>query len=83
MEELTPSQLDAILPTLQVLARSSPKDKNILASDNDYTLLPLIFHILCLQVRRLNGNLPRTAAEWQEEHPDNDWGTERDKLLPG
>lgn len=30
--KLTPKQLDAILPTLQVLARSSPTDKHILVS---------------------------------------------------
>ena len=61
---LTPDQLDLLLPRLAVLARSSPKDKNIL-------------------VRRLNGNLPATRAEWEEEHPGASWDTEREVLLPG
>ena len=30
--KLTPAQLDAILPTLQVLARSSPDDKHTLVT---------------------------------------------------
>ena len=61
---LTPGEVDAILPRLVVLARSSPKDKNIL-------------------VRRLNGNLPESKAEWEEEHPGRSWEDERDLLLPG
>jgi hypothetical protein len=36
---LTPSQLDEILPSLQVLARSSPEDKHLLVSRlNGHTL---------------------------------------------
>lgn len=61
---LTPAQLDEVLPLLAVLARCSPRDKNIF-------------------VRRLNGNLPRTAAEWAMDHPGCDWVTQRDLLLPG
>jgi magnesium-transporting ATPase (P-type) len=61
---LTPKQLDSVLPHLVVLARSAPKDKNIL-------------------VRRLNGNLPATQKEWEEEHPDANWETDKDVLLPG
>lgn len=60
----TPAEIDLLLPTLAVMARSSPKDKNVL-------------------VRRLNGNLPATRAEWEEEHPGANWDTERDLLLPG
>ena len=44
---MTPKEVDAILPRLKVMARSSPRDKNML-------------------VRRLNGNLPRNAAEWEK-----------------
>lgn len=63
--KLTPKQLDAILPKLQVLARSSPDDKHTL-------------------VTRLNGhNLPTTEEEWVEQHPECDWLTQRDLLLPG
>ena len=61
---LTPAALDAVLPRLTVLARSSPNDKN------------------CL-VRRINGNLPATQKEWEEDHPGRSWDTERDALLPG
>ena len=61
---LTPAALDALLPSLAVLARSAPKDKNFL-------------------VRRLNGNLPATQREWEEEHPDASWEADRDVLLPG
>jgi hypothetical protein len=51
-------------PALAVIARCSPRDKNML-------------------VRRLNGALPRTRAEWEAEHPENAWDTHRDLLLPG
>jgi magnesium-transporting ATPase (P-type) len=35
-------------------------------------------------VTRLNGRaLPRNEEEWKEAHPDNDWDTERNLLLPG
>ncbi len=62
--KLTPAQLDARLPTLQVLARSSPEDKLLLVS-------------------RLNGRLPKDEKEWKEKHPDGNWKTQRDLLLPG
>jgi P-type Ca2+ transporter type 2C len=63
--KMKPSELDELLPRLQVLARSSPEDK--------YTL-----------VSRLNGNaLPATQAEWEQLHPQHDWETEKDLLLPG
>jgi magnesium-transporting ATPase (P-type) len=29
-------------------------------------------------VRRLNGNLPTKKEEWAEDHPDDDWETQRD-----
>ena len=61
---LSPAAMDALLPRLSVLARSSPKDKNIL-------------------VRRLNGNLPHTREEWEAEHPERNFDTERNGLLPG
>ena len=61
---LTPSSLDELLPLLAVMARSSPKDKNML-------------------VRRLNGNLPRNREDWEAEHPDASWDTQRELLLPG
>jgi calcium-translocating P-type ATPase len=38
--KLTPSQLDAILPKLQVLARSSPEDKHILVQRLNGGLMP-------------------------------------------
>jgi P-type Ca2+ transporter type 2C len=63
--KMTPAQLDAILPKLQVLARSSPDDKHTL-------------------VTRLNGKaLPKNEEEWKEHHPDNNWETERNLILPG
>ena len=38
-------------------------------------------HIL---VQRLNGGLmPETEEEWLEAHPNRDYATERDLLLPG
>jgi len=61
---LTPAAVDALLPSLSVMARSSPKDKNIL-------------------VRRLNGALPSSQADWEGEHPGCDWATQKDLLLPG
>jgi len=51
---MTPKQVDAILPRLKVMARSSPRDKNLL-------------------VRRLNGSLPKTEAEWNKEHADAEY----------
>lgn len=38
--KLTPSQLDAVLPKLQVLARSSPEDKHILVERLNGGLMP-------------------------------------------
>ena len=34
-------------------------------------------------VRRLNGNLPHNEEKWKLDHPDGDWATQRDELLPG
>jgi haloacid dehalogenase-like hydrolase len=34
-------------------------------------------------VRRLNGNLPHNEEKWKLDHPDSDWNTDRDRLLPG
>jgi len=35
-------------------------------------------------VTRLNGKaLPRNEEEWKEHHPDNNWETERNLILPG
>lgn len=35
-------------------------------------------------VSRLNGKaLPATRAEWEQLHPQHNWDTERDILLPG
>jgi magnesium-transporting ATPase (P-type) len=63
--KMTPSELDQVLPKLQVLARSSPDDKHTL-------------------VTRLNGKaLPRNEEEWKEMHPDRNWETERNLVLPG
>jgi len=62
--KLSPAQLDKKLPTLQVLARSSPDDKLLLVS-------------------RLNGRLPKDEKEWKEKHPEGNWKTQRDLLLPG
>lgn len=39
--KLTPAQLDAILPNLQVLARSSPQDKNLLVQRLNGSHLPV------------------------------------------
>ena len=38
--KLTPAQLDAILPKLQVLARSSPEDKHVLVERLNGSLMP-------------------------------------------
>lgn len=63
--KMTPAQIDAILPNLQVMARSSPEDKNWL-------------------VKRLNGNLPRTEAEWKKDHPGADFTEANQRnLSPG
>eukprot|EP00753_Platysulcus_tardus_P006997 PLAT14760.1.p2 GENE.PLAT14760.1~~PLAT14760.1.p2 ORF type:complete len:1060 (-),score=639.07 PLAT14760.1:215-3394(-) len=62
---MTPAELDAVLPKLQVLARSSPEDKHTL-------------------VTRLNGKgLPQNREQWEAEHPDLSWDTDRDTTLPG
>ena len=29
------------------------------------------------------GNLPKTQAEWEKEHPDHTWAEHKDLLLPG
>jgi len=63
--DMTPEQLDRVLPRLQVLARSSPTDKHTL-------------------VVRLNGvKLPDGQAEWSEDHPNSDWASLKDRVLPG
>jgi hypothetical protein len=56
---MTPAQVDAILPRLKVMARSSPRDKNLL-------------------VRRINGALPETPKQWEEEHAEDEctWDTD-------
>jgi len=65
LRTLTPKQLDAAIPTLQVVARASPKDKLLL-------------------VTRLNGKaLPKTREQWEQQHPESNWDTDRDRLLPG
>ena len=65
--KLTPAQLDALLPTLQVLARSSPDDK----------------HLLVTRLNGNEMHLPQNQEEWEALHPGRSWATERDLLLPG
>ena len=64
---MTPAQLDAVLPKLQVLARSSPEDKFLLVT----------------RLNGNKDGLPQNQKEWEEKHPGRDWHTERDLLLPG
>ena len=65
--QLTPAQLDKLLPTLQVLARSSPDDK----------------HALVTRLNGNKEHLPQNQQEWEALHPGRNWAKERDKLLPG
>jgi len=64
---LTPQQLDAVLPRLQVLARSSPEDK----------------YLLVTRLNGGDGALPADQAAWEVLHPTKAWATHKDLLLPG
>ncbi|GMH91575.1 hypothetical protein TrVE_jg5534 [Triparma verrucosa] len=69
--ELTPAQLDEILPNLQVLARSSPNDKNILVQRLNGALLPedeeawKALHPLANWKKDKDKLLPGYVAEWK------------------
>eukprot|EP01041_Mallomonas_annulata_P003293 gene3293-6525_t len=69
--KLTPSQLDAILPKLQVLARSSPDDKHTLVSRLNGFMLPsneeewLVAHPGCNYATEKELLLPGYLQEWQ------------------
>jgi len=69
--ELTPAQLDEILPNLQVLARSSPNDKMILVQRLNGALLPedeeawKLLHPLNNWKKDKDKLLPGYAAEWK------------------
>jgi len=65
---MTPKQLDAVLPKLQVLARSSPEDKYLLVTRLN---------------GGGGGALPSTQTEWEALHPTKSWELHRDLLLPG
>jgi hypothetical protein len=64
---LSPAKLDAILPTLQVLARSSPDDK----------------HLLVTRLNGNKEHMPQNQEQWEARHPGRSWSKERDLLLPG
>eukprot|EP01041_Mallomonas_annulata_P010440 gene10440-21785_t len=66
--ELTPKQADAILPKLQVLARSSPEDKFLLVVRLNGYSLP---------------STAEEWAEKHKDQPGVTWDKHKDKLLPG
>jgi calcium-translocating P-type ATPase len=69
--KLTPKQLDAVLPTLQVLARSSPDDKHILVTRLNGHALPEDqagwegLHAGCVWDKERDLFLPGYKAEWE------------------
>ena len=65
--KLSPAELDRILPTLQVLARSSPDDK----------------HLLVTRLNGNKEHMPQNQGQWEALHPGRSWSKERDLLLPG
>ena len=68
--QLSPAQLDAILPNLQVLARSSPEDKHLLVQRLNGALLPTseeewkIMHPGRNYKREKDSLLPGYQSEW-------------------
>jgi hypothetical protein len=110
---MSPAQVDAILPRLKVMARSSPKDKNWLVrrlvserwgwgcrcaathrmrGHARRRALPRALTHACpsspAPILRTppppqNGNLPRTAAEWELEHLSNDYTWDTAAALHG
>jgi len=73
--KLTPAQLDAILPRLQVLARSSPEDKHILVQRLNGGLMPqnekewLEVHPSKSWLKDRDSLLPGYKEEWSRAHP--------------
>jgi hypothetical protein len=80
---LTPAQLDEILPLLAVLARCSPRDKNIFVRRLNGAQCGATYAWTPCSLHTAAGNLPRTASEWAIDHPGCDWETQRNALLPG
>lgn len=66
--KMSPKEIDAILPKLQVLARSSPEDKYLLVVRLNGYALP---------------NNEEEWLEKHKSTPDVTWEKDRDRLLPG
>lgn len=77
--ELTPAQLDEVLPSLQVLARSSPEDKHLLVQRLNGALMPeneeqwLEVHRNCDWETQRDKLLPGYKEEWAKSR-DNGVG---------
>jgi len=69
--KMSPKDVDSILPSLQVMARSSPDDKHLLVTRLNGHAIP--------------ANKDEWNEKFKEKmkHYDISWDTHRDKLLPG
>ena len=69
--KMSPKDVDALLPTLQVMARSSPDDKHLLVTRLNGHAIPL--------------NQAEWIEKFKDKmkHYDITWETHKDKLLPG
>jgi len=69
--KMSPKDVDSILPSLQVMARSSPDDKHMLVTRLNGHAIP--------------ANQEEWNEKFKEKmkHYDISWDTHRDKLLPG
>lgn len=65
---MTPGQVDAVLPRLQVLARSSPEDKYLLVTRLNGFAIP---------------STQEEWEEKHRDKPGVSWSRDKDKLLPG
>ncbi len=65
---MTPGQVDAVLPRLQVLARSSPDDKYLLVTRLNGYAIP---------------STPEDWAAKHRDKPGVTWEKDKDRLLPG
>jgi magnesium-transporting ATPase (P-type) len=65
---MTPGQVDAVLPRLQVLARSSPEDKYLLVTRLNGYAIP---------------STPEEWEQKHRDKPGVTWARDKDKLLPG
>jgi calcium-translocating P-type ATPase len=66
--KMTPAQVDALLPKLQVLARSSPDDKHLLVTRLNGHAIP---------------DDQAAWEELHSKNPNAKWDTHKDLLLPG